>query len=307
MKGKVIKALGKYYTIKSNGDQFNCTLRGKIKSDKRLKKYSEPIAVGDVVDFELNDDDSGVINVIHKRKNTFTRKDKSRGREDIIASNLDQIVIIQSFKYPDLNLRFVDRLLVRGVKEHIKVILCVNKSDLSSSDEKKYINDYYNNVGLDIFIISALTEKGIKDFYNKVKGHTSIFVGYSGVGKSTILNKIFPGLELRTSDVSMSTGKGRHTTTNVEMVEVDEETNIIDTPGVREFGLMDIDFNELSQYFTDFIDHIGYCKFQPCTHDHEPDCAIKELVENGKIHGDRYQSYLNILHSLKEDYENRYK
>ncbi|MFC1668850.1 ribosome small subunit-dependent GTPase A [Spirochaetota bacterium] len=306
MIGKIVKVYGKFYIVLNNDERINCVLRGKIRKDERLKRFSEPAATGDMVDFDLNDDGTGAINSIQQRKNVFSRKDKARGKEDIIASNLDQIVIIQSFTKPKLNLRFVDRLLVRGMKENIPVVLCVNKVDLATKENIDYVHQYYNGISLKVLIVSAKSGKGLKKLKKTLSGKLSIFVGYSGVGKTSVLNEIYPGLELPTSPISESTGKGKHTTTNVELIDVGENTSIMDTPGVREFGLFDIEPHLLGIYFNDFTEYIGNCRFSPCTHDHEPKCGVKDEVEKGNIFHDRYVSYLNILHSLQEAHDNLY-
>ncbi|MBN2158489.1 MAG: ribosome small subunit-dependent GTPase A [Spirochaetes bacterium] len=307
MTGTVVKCFGKYYTVENNGRRINCTLRGKLRNDPRLEKYSEPVAVGDVVDFEEDGKGGGAIEAVSDRANAFTRRFKDSGRDDIIAANLDRIVAIQCFGKPKLNLRFVDRLLVRGVKEGVETLLCVNKLDLAGHDDAGRVRDYYHGYDLSILFVSAKTGKGIKAFKKELAGKMSILIGNSGVGKTSILNSMYPGLGLRTSEVSGSTGKGRHATTNVEMLSMEGGARIIDTPGLREFGLMDIEPEELGIHFMEFGRYAGGCAFSPCTHDHEPGCEIKKLVENGSISEDRYVSYLNILATLKEYRENRYR
>jgi len=307
MKGRIVKALGKYCTVSYGNSRTNCVLRGKLKQDTALRRFSEPVSVGDYVEFQMDDDGTGVIDSVHERRNVFTRKDGTKDKEDLIASNVDRVVVVQSFKNPRLNLRFVDRVLVRARKEGIECVLCVNKRDLAKKHDLDYITDYYQQTGFRFFVISALNGAGLDVFRDSLYNKLSIFVGYSGVGKSTILNQLFSGIDLRTSDVSESTGKGRHTTTNVELLKVDDTTAIIDTPGVREFGLMDIEPNDLSGYFSEFALFSDGCGFKSCTHDHEPDCAIKRGVENGDISEGRYVSYLNILNSLREYQKNKYR
>jgi len=307
MTGTVIKVFGKFFTIEFNGQRYSSVLRGKMRRDKQLDIYSEAVAVGDVVEFKLVDEGTGAIEQVYKRKNVFTRKYKGGDRQDLIASNLDQLVVIQSFNKPRLNQRFVDRLLVRGNKEGIPQLLCVNKLDLAGDDDRKEIYSYYKGYDLDIIMVSAKTGERLEELKSRLSGKLSILIGNSGVGKTSILNSLYPGLDLETREISESTGKGRHTTTNVEMLCLEQNTRIVDTPGLREFGLADIEPHELGVYFMEFNRYAGYCGFSPCTHDHEPDCEVKRQVAEGSISEERYISYLNILYSLKENYNNRYR
>ena len=305
MTGTVVKAFGRFYTVRGDGVEINCVLRGKIKKDPRLKIYSEPVAVGDIVDFSTDADELGVIEDVHERRNSFTRKDRGN-KEDIIAANINQIIVVQSFREPKFNLRFVDRLLVRAEKEGLPTILCMNKDDLSMNEDIDHIAQYYRSVDLNVLRVCAITGRGREELLRLCEGKISLFAGYSGVGKSSLLNMLFPGIDLKTSDVSQSTGKGRHTTTNVNFVDINENTAIIDTPGMREFGLMDIEPMNVSDYFPDMKKYLRECHFAPCTHDHEPGCRVKDAVDAGEISADRYESYLNILYSIKDYYINKY-
>jgi len=306
MAGTVVKAFGRFYTVEHEKGRVNAVLRGRLKLDADLKRFSSPVAVGDLVDYQIGDDGSAIIRKIHPRRNIFSRKDRGTTKEDLIAANIDQILVIQSFYEPALNLRFVDRLLVRGIRENIPVCLCVNKLDLAEKEDINFVKDYYRLSGLDIIFASARTGKGIKKLKETVRGKRTILAGYSGVGKTSLMNMMYPGLDLRTREVSESTGKGRHTTTNVEMVHLQDGTELIDTPGMREFGLMDIPPAELASLFPDFTAFAASCAFRPCSHDHEPRCEVKNRVEEGVINEERYISYLNILYSLKEYYDNMY-
>jgi ribosome biogenesis GTPase / thiamine phosphate phosphatase len=308
MTGIVVKTYGKYYTVEYEGGRMNCVLRGRLRQDRRLEQYSEAVAVGDQVEFEPDaDGDGGAISLVHERRNAFTRKYKDSDRDDLIAANLDQIVVIQSFGKPKLNLRFVDRLMVRGSKEEIPVVLCVNKLDLAEKDEPDMLGEYYRGYDADIVLVSAKTGEGLDTLRERFAGRLSILIGSSGVGKTSILNGLYPDLDLRTTEVSNSTGKGRHTTTNAEMFVMTDSARIIDTPGLREFGLVDIEPEELGVYFMEFGAYSRKCGFSPCTHDHEPDCEVKKRVEKGKLSEERYISYLNILYTLKQYHENRYR
>lgn len=307
MTGTVVKVMGKFYTVAKNGNFYNCSLRGKMRSFPDAERFSNPVAVGDFVDFEWEDDGSGLINKVFERKNVFSRRDKGRRKEDIIAANLDLVVILQAFDYPPVNFRFADRVLVRAAGEEIPAVLCINKSDLANDDDRKRVNDYYKNSGVELFFFSAINASGLESFRSLIRGRRSILAGTSGAGKSTLINALDPGLELRTGEVSDSTRKGRHTTTNVEMITLEDNTSIIDTPGMKAFGLMDIHPEELGMVFHEFNDYASECLFSPCTHDHEPGCGVKVRLEDGIISEERYISYLNILNSLIEYNNTRYK
>ena len=305
MTGTVSLVYGRFYTVILNDDkEFQCVLRGKTRIDDTWKQYSNPVAVGDTVKIDIKPDGSGTIEEIIPRRNAFSRKDKKdKGkdrRQDIIAANVDMIIVIQSFYDPNFNPRFVDRIAVRAVKEKIPLVLCVNKLDLAGDDFCNYIHSYYRNAPITILFTSGENGKGINELSSMITGKRSILIGYSGVGKTSILNKLYPGINLRTGDVSTSTGKGKHTTTNVMMKRLPDGTEIIDTPGVREFGLMDIEPNLLSKYFYEFSRYDGKCTYNPCSHDHEPGCEVKKAVDNDIISEERYISYLNILASIRE-------
>ncbi len=306
MTGIVIRVFGRYYTVKQDNVEYISVLRGKIKKSPEMRKFSNPVAVGDVVNFSIDRDGLGIIESLVERKNFFSRKDKLKGKEDLIAANLDQVIAVQSFAVPRLNLRFVDRILVRGVSAGIPVVLCVNKLDIADKGDEAYISSYYRDSGLTIIFVSALTGEGIERFRDMISGIRSLLIGSSGVGKSSLLNEVFSGLAAKTTAVSESTGKGRHTTTNVQMEQINSSTELIDTPGVREFGIMHIEPHMLGTYFQDFNEASKKCRFSPCSHDHEPDCEVRRLVDLEKIHPDRYISYLNILYSLRENIDNMY-
>jgi ribosome biogenesis GTPase len=307
MIGTVVKVFGRYITVEYDGRRMTSVLRGRMRKDAGLERYSEAVAVGDVVEFHVENGLTGAIGKVYERSNVFGRKHKDSDLEDIIASNLGQIVVVQSFHRPRLNLRFIDRLLVRARKDSIPALLCVNKLDMAGKGDVKSLQTYYRSCGLDIVTTSAKSGEGLAGLKSRLSGKISMLVGNSGVGKSSIVNAIYPGFELRTMDISESTGKGRHATTNVEMFRMDGGAGIIDTPGLREFGLLDIRPHELGRYFMEFDGYAEGCGFRPCTHDHEPGCAVKERVKKGSISEERYKSYLNILHSLQDYYNNRYR
>lgn len=304
MTGIIVKVFGRFYSVLSEGKVINSVLRGRMKTEK--SNYSNPVAVGDTVDFSVNNEGLGIIEAVRERKNTFTRKDGLRSREDIIACNLDQVIAVQSFYMPRLNLRFVDRIIARSHKGGIPVLLCINKSDLIREGDSEYVKLYYKGTDVNIHIVSASTGSGISRFKKDVAGKRSLLIGYSGVGKSSLFNRIYPGIDLKVNEVSESSGKGRHTTTNVKLIRAGDGTELIDTPGVREFGLVDIEPEEIGNCFNDFRQASLKCRFRPCSHDHEPGCEVKRLVDDGIIHEDRYISYLNILYSIRENIRKMY-
>lgn len=307
MVGTVIKVMGRYYTVECGGERYNCALKGKMKSAEDMDRFSNPAAVGDRIEFTWGDDGSGTLNEVYKRQNVFTRRDKGRQREDIIAANIDLVAVIQAFDYPPLNFRFADRILVRAARGGIPALLCVNKADLADDQDQADIEAYYKGAGIEIIFMCAADGTGIDLLKEAILGRQTLMIGTSGVGKSTIVNSIDPCLSLRTAEVSDSTRKGRHTTTNVEMIFLGGKTTLIDTPGMRAFGLIDIPVEELALCFNEFIKPAKKCSYSPCTHNHEPDCEVKRLVEKGKISEGRYISYLNILDSLIQYYETRYR
>ncbi|MFZ0452702.1 MAG: ribosome small subunit-dependent GTPase A [Ignavibacteriaceae bacterium] len=262
-----------------------------------------------MVNYDLNDDGTGVITEIRERNNYLSRKaPKIKGAsyrgerlEQIIAANIDQLFIISSFTKPPFNNKVIDRFMVSGESSHISVILVINKTDL---DKNNYIDDWaelYSRIGYKTIKTSAITGEGLEQIKNLLPGKKSLFWGQSGVGKSSIINKIFPDLNLNIGNISTYTDKGKHTTVTTNMLNVGENTFIIDTPGIREIDPFGIKKEDLGHYFLDFTDYIYYCRFNTCTHFHEPGCAVIEAVKNSKISEYRYDSYLRILETIEED------
>ena len=305
IKGLVYRSTGSWYEVKSeSGEVYQCRTRGKL----RLKgvKTTNPIAVGDYILFEKEGDDhQGVIHEICDRDNYIIRKSiKNKNQGHIIASNIDQSLLVATIVYPKTSLGFIDRFLVSAEAFRIPQIIVFNKSDLLTEDDQARLEEYisiYSNIGVRCMITSASNNKGIEDVKEILKGKKTLISGHSGVGKSTLVNCIAPGLDLKTSEISDFAEKGVHTTTFAEMFELDSDTLIIDTPGIKELGLIDIEEDELSDYFPEMRELIGECKFHNCKHTHEPGCAIKEAVINGEIAESRFKSYLSML----EDDDNR--
>jgi ribosome biogenesis GTPase / thiamine phosphate phosphatase len=300
LNGVVTKIFGRHYCIADGDAEYDSFLKGKLRIDEKWKGYSNPVAVGDDINYSLNDDGTANIITVNDRKNCFSRKMKGKNtKEDIIAANLDLILIFQSFDEPRFNPRFVDRIYIRSRSREIPVVLVINKQDLSIAELNEYIIDYYKGTGLQVNLISCRTGDGIEELKKTIKNMRSLLIGYSGSGKTSLINSLIPEANLRTFETSESTGKGRHTTTNVIMHGFETEYEIIDTPGLREFGIIDIDPYYFSRNFFEFGKYASKCSFSSCTHDHEPGCYIKAMVEKGKIYEDRYISYINILADLQ--------
>ncbi len=300
MKGRVFKSTGSWYDVRTdNGEAYPCRLRGKFKL-KGLK-VTNPIAVGDLVGFYLeeNEEKTGVITEIFPRENYIIRKAiKKSAHRHIIAANIDQAILIATLTFPETSLGFIDRFLVTAETFRIPVLLVFNKSDLLIEQEIEQVNEVmkmYENIGYSSYLISALDKKSIEQFSALIKGKTSLISGHSGVGKSTLLNNIIPEINQKTMEISHFAKKGVHTTTFAEMFAVDEDTFLIDTPGIKELGLVEIGNEELYHYFPEMRTLMGQCKFHNCTHTHEPKCAVLEAVEAENISLSRYYSYMSML------------
>ena len=256
-----------------------------------------------------NQDGSGVINKILDRKNYFSRKaiklkgTSGRGKrlEQIIAANIDNVVVITSVSNPKFNNRLLDRILVGAESSKTDVIIVMNKTDLEDSAEYLEWVELYSEIGYNIQLTSVKKNEGLYDLKEILSNKTNLFCGQSGVGKSSLLNSLYPNLNLKIGDVSAATQKGKHTTVSAILNYVGGNTVVIDTPGIREFAPYGIIKHDLAHYFKEFETFINDCKFNTCTHFHEPGCAVVESVEEGKIDIQRYQSYLNLLETIDDD------
>jgi ribosome biogenesis GTPase len=294
-------------------NEILCYLRGKFKKDFELKKdklfHTDFITVGDFVQFEMNKDATGVINKIEKRKNHLSRKlPKIRGAsyrgerlEQVIAANIHKVIIVTSIHFPDFNNRVLDRFLVAAESSHLNVIIVLNKIDLDKSGKSAYWKNLYEKIGYIVILTSAETKDGLNLLQDKIKGFKNLFWGHSGVGKSSLLNKMYPHLKLKIGEVSHSTSKGTHTTVTSKLIKVEENTFIIDTPGIREIDPYGIRKSDLGHYFIEFGEYINKCKFNTCTHNHEPGCAVLDAVEKRIISEERYDSYIRLLNTIEDD------
>ncbi len=299
--GIVIRSTGSWYDVQVGEEIVRARARGKFRLEET--DATNPVAVGDRVTLRL-EDDSGLITEIHERKNKFSRRAAGRrvGQEQVIAANIDAAWFVQSIRLPNINPGLVDRFLVVSEIHQIPAAIVLNKLDLIEDRFREVIEFYvglYTGLGYPVLLTSALTGEGVIAFRQAIQGKINVFAGPSGVGKSALLNAVHPDLELPTAEVSTRTRKGRHTTTFAALHAVDQTTFVVDTPGIREFGIVDIEPEQLSHYFVEFREPLQECHYPNCTHDHEPGCAVRDEVESGRITEDRYQSYLRILDSLR--------
>ena len=308
MTGLVYKSTGSSYVVKTEDNQFfECRIKGKF----RIKgiKSTNPIAVGDIVDFELDtttDETIGQINNIHDRKNYIVRKSVNLSKQThIIASNIDVVFLLITINNPTTTTSFIDRFLVTAEAYGIEAVLIFNKIDTYDEptlDEQLYLQYVYSNIGYRCLRVSATEKKGLDELKNIMLGKVCMFSGHSGVGKSTLVNALEPNLDLKTTTISSQHQQGQHTTTFAEMFELSFGTKIIDTPGIRGFGVVDMEPYEVSDYFPEFFVLKEQCKFNNCLHKEEPHCAVKSALEEDKISWSRYKSYLQILEGEDENY-----
>ncbi len=299
IKGLVLKSTGSWYQVKTDQGIVSCRIKGKFRLEG--VKHTNPVTVGDKVHIQMEDNqDTGIIVSIEPRTNYIIRKASNLSKQThIIASNLDQAILVATIAFPQTSLGFIDRFLVTAEAYHIPAILVLNKVDLCHHGLEEILEDtidlYQNKVGYPCLKTSANTGEGIDTLKGLLKDKTSLLSGHSGVGKSSLLNMIEPSLQLKTKEISAHHMKGQHTTTFAEMHPLSFGGYIIDTPGIREFGIIDIKDAELSHYFREMNPLIGSCRFNNCEHKGEPGCAILKAVDNGTISAERYQSYLSIL------------
>ena len=297
LEGIVYKSTGSWYLVKSENKFFECRIKGKI----RLKDISttNPIAVGDQVQFELESDGKGIITDILPRENYIIRKSVNLSKQyHIIASNIDISVLVVTLNNPVTSTNFIDRFLVSCEAYGIPVIIAFNKKDTyidKESIEIKKLVDMYELIGYECELISAKYGDGVDEIIRLIRNKTCIISGHSGVGKSTLINSISPNLKLKTKEISSSHKQGKHTTTYAEMYDLDSDIKIIDTPGIRGFGLVEITKYELGDFFPEFFEAKQKCKFKNCLHLDEPDCNVKNKIKQGKIFESRYNTYLDML------------
>lgn len=303
MKGLVTRTTGSWYKVLFDRSTiYDCRLRGNFRI--RGSKQTNPIAVGDFVEFELQDDGTGLITEIEDRRNYIVRRSVNLSKQThVIAANIDLLCVVATLGFPRTSTGFIDRLLATAEAYHIPAVIIFNKIDLYNSEIQEYqdyLRSIYESAGYSVYEVSALAGVGINAVRNIITGKVCLFSGHSGVGKSALLNAIDSHLSLRVGEVSDWSMKGTHTTTFAEIFPFGEGY-LIDSPGVKEFGIVDFKPEELGHFFPEIKNHLHDCYFANCTHRHEPRCAVKAAVESGDISEERYQNYLSILETLNEE------
>lgn len=307
MKGLVIKNTGSWYTVKTDDGQL---IESKIKGNFRLKgiRSTNPVAVGDHVEIITNQEGTAFISAIEDRRNYIIRKSPNLSKQShILAANVDQALLVVTVNYPQTSTTFIDRFLASAEAYSVPVILVFNKHDLLSEEElhyEKMMCTLYETVGYKCVEISAETGEGVEQLFPILKGKITLLSGNSGVGKSTLINRLIPHASQRTAEISDAHNTGMHTTTFSEMIELPEGGYLIDTPGIKGFGTFDIEKEELTSYFKEIFHFSKDCRFSNCTHTHEPGCAVIKAVEDHFIAASRYQSYLSML---EDKDENKYR
>ena len=314
-----MRTTGSWYKVLPEGGTGNSTVDCRLRGNYRLRgnKQTNPVAVGDWVDYTLQDDGTGVIAQVDDRRNYIVRRATKLSKQThVIAANVDRLCIVAAVAFPRTSTGFIDRLLVTAEAYHIPATIIINKIDLHDQDDCTLfarLKAIYQDAGYPVHGVSALRGDGLEALRTSMRGETTLFCGHSGVGKSALLNALVPGLQLRVGEVSDWSLKGKHTTTFAEMIVVDpadgirqhpatdqHPTLLIDTPGIKEFGMVDFSPYELSHFFPEMRTLLPQCHFANCTHRHEPRCAVQQAVQQGTISTERYTNYLGILDQIEE-------
>ena len=303
MQGRVIKSTGSWYQVKmDNGAVISCRIKGKLRLIER--RTTTPVNIGDLVMVNIEEGDATIQEVLPRNNYIIRQSTHNRTAEHIIAANLDQAIIMATIAMPRTSTGFIDRFLVTATAYHIPCIVLFNKTDLYNESEQEQVAqlaNIYRQAGFMVVATSAEKNTGVDEVRSLLQGKISLLAGHSGVGKSTLINKIDSKLQLKTAEVAAYNQKGKHTTTFAEMFELPFGGFIIDTPGIKEFGVLDFEAAEVAQYFPEMEKRMHDCRFNNCLHINEPGCAVKAALEDGDIAMSRYENYLSIIHELNTD------
>lgn len=309
-KGLIIRSTGSWYTVSfEDGTRTECRLKGTFRVKGVNTRNTNPIAVGDRVDTETDVNGDVVISHLHDRKNYIIRRSTKLSKQThILAANLDRAWVMATLKQPRTSTGFIDRFLVTAEAYGIPASVIFNKSDLLDEEETEYVEalmDLYRHLGYTCWSINAQDADDVDELRSEFTGKINLIAGHSGVGKSTLINELLPDLKLKTGEISKAHSKGMHTTTFAEMFPLRDGGWIIDTPGIKELGIINIERNELSHFFPEMRALFGACKYHGCLHDKEPGCAVRDAVENSRIAVTRYECYLQILNGeeLEKEYD----
>ncbi len=298
--GRVIKGFGNRFIVLTAEGTFDCSIRGKFRLSE--SKELSPVAVGDRVTITVEEPPYGVIDEVHERKNKLSRPDVIRPDwEQVLVANCDQLIVVASIAKPKLKFGTIDRFLIAGEAAGLQCAIALTKIDLAKAGAFDRVVEVYKLAGYSIIATSAVDGRGIDTLRELVRLRTSIFSGHSGVGKSTLLNALEPGLGIRTQDVSEATDRGQHTTTHIELHPLSFGGYVADTPGIRSIGLWKVTPEDMPHYYPEFRPYLGQCRFNNCLHIGEPRCRVKQAVDEGVIALERYEGYLRIRNTLGDE------
>lgn len=299
MRGRVLQLSGLHALVETEGQVWQCELRGRLKAS--MREATAPLAAGDWVEIQATGAGAGVVEMVYPRRTKISRLASGlRGREQVIAANLDQLIIVVAARHPEPHSGFIDRAIAMALCSEILPVICVNKVDLVAPELNRQLAGVYAGLGYAVLQTSAQTGEGVEGLAAQLRDRVSAFVGQSGVGKSSLLNYLAPGLNIQTQELMRRHNRGRHTTTAARLYPLPQGGYLVDTPGIKELQLWAVAPAELARYFVEMAPLVGQCHFRDCRHQSEPDCAIRVAVGQGRISALRYEGYLRIAASLEE-------